>query len=89
MIRLTPGYGTIHGLFTGQKLVEERGKRDSANTKKTRDKLGMNVGAGPILDMCEDLGWFKEAKPGSTERRPVIYEDIYINSVDCVVLEAR
>lgn len=85
VVRLTPGYGITYGLFTAQSLTEEGVKRTSVSTRKERDKIGMNIGAGPVLDMCEDLGWFREAKPGSTEKRPLVYQDVHIGATDCVL----
>ncbi|CAE6363589.1 unnamed protein product [Rhizoctonia solani] len=76
-VRLAPGYD--RGLFAEQTLVQESGKRDTTSTRQARDHLGMNIGAGPILDACEDLGWFKEAKEG----RPVVYQSVRIKPTDC------
>ncbi|KAH7333577.1 WD40-repeat-containing domain protein [Rhizoctonia solani] len=77
-VRLSPGYATTHGLFAEQTLVRESGKRDILGTRKARDHIGMNIGAGPLLDACEDLGWFKEAK----EKRPAVYQDVHIKTED-------
>jgi hypothetical protein len=84
-VRLAPGYTKTHGLFEGQTLVQEVGKRDINNTRKARDYLGMNVGAGPLLDVCEDLGWFKEAK----EKRPVVYQNVVIQPTDYEYLQPK
>ncbi|KAG8713104.1 hypothetical protein FRC08_013681 [Ceratobasidium sp. 394] len=75
------------GLFGAQELVTEEGERNAWNTRKARDDIGMNVGAGPVLDMCEDLGWFKEAKVGGSERRPRVYEDVRIKDEDWEVVQ--
>ncbi|CAE6453803.1 unnamed protein product [Rhizoctonia solani] len=77
-VRLSPGYAATHGLFAKQILVQESGKRDIIGTRKARDNMGMNIGAGPLLDACEDLGWFKEAK----EKRPVVYQSVHIKPTD-------
>ncbi|CAE6465036.1 unnamed protein product [Rhizoctonia solani] len=82
-VRLVSGYAT-RGLFAEQILVQESGKRDTTNTRTARDHLGMNVGAGPLLEACEDLGWFKEAKEG----RPVVYQGVHIKSTDCETIES-
>ncbi|CAE6398730.1 unnamed protein product [Rhizoctonia solani] len=83
VVRLAPGYTKTHGLFEEQTLVQETGKRDLMNTRKARDYLGMNIGAGPVLEVCEDLGWFKEAK----EKRPAVYQDVVIQPTDCEHLQ--
>lgn len=71
------------GLFEAQKLVEEPGQRDAVSTKKARDNLGLNIGAGPALDLCEDFGWFKEGSG-----RPIVYEDVRIKEGDFTVIDA-
>ncbi|KAF8687622.1 WD40 repeats protein, partial [Rhizoctonia solani] len=83
-VRLAPGYTKTHGLFEEQILVQETGERDVISTRKARDYLGTNIGAGPILEACEDLGWFKEAK----EKRPVVYEDVVIQHTDYELLQS-
>ncbi|CAE6421307.1 unnamed protein product [Rhizoctonia solani] len=82
-VRLAPGYPATHGLFAEQILVQENGERDISSTRKVRDYLGMNISAGPLLDACEDLGWFKEAKT----RRPVVYQAVHIKPTDCEIVE--
>jgi hypothetical protein len=69
--------------------VVEEGKRDSDSTRKARDRLGMNVGAGPALDMCEDMSWFKEAEAGGSERRPRVYENVKIKQEGCIFMQER
>ncbi|KAJ1300741.1 hypothetical protein OPQ81_002384 [Rhizoctonia solani] len=82
-VHLAPGYAA-HGLFAEQILVQENGKRDIMNTRKARDYLGMNIGAGPLLDACEDLGWFKEAG----EKRPVVYQGVHIKPTDYEIMQS-
>ncbi|KAG9122586.1 hypothetical protein FRC07_000974 [Ceratobasidium sp. 392] len=79
--------GIVGGLFEAQELVTEEGERDNKNTRKARDDIGMNVGAGPVLQLCEDLGWFKEAEAGSSERRPRVYKDMKIDEKDWVAVQ--
>ncbi|CAE7158393.1 unnamed protein product [Rhizoctonia solani] len=82
-VHLAPGYAATYGLFAEQVLVKESGKRDTASTRKARENLGMNMGAGPLLDACEDLGWFKEAR----EERPVVYQGVHVKPSDCEIIQ--
>ncbi|KAG8743752.1 hypothetical protein FRC10_011472 [Ceratobasidium sp. 414] len=81
--------GSDCGLFEVQELVTADGERNARNTRKARDDIGMNVGAGPVLDLCEDLGWFKEARVGGAERRPRVYENVRIKAGDWDVVQER
>lgn len=76
------------GLFEVQKLKQQEGKRDAVGTKKARDKLGMNVGAGPVLDICEDLGWFKEGR-GEDGMRVNVYGDVVVKAEDWAAVKER
>ena len=45
---------------------------------------GANVGPGPLWQLLEDRGWYKEALIGEDEakegqRRPRVYQDVYLN----------
>lgn len=84
-VRLTLG---TYGLFEAVEVKKEEGKRDAVSTKKARDKLGMNVGAGPAIDMCEDLGWFKEGRDEDGMRFNV-YGDVVIKKEDWAVVQER
>ncbi|KAF8604327.1 hypothetical protein BDV93DRAFT_522443 [Ceratobasidium sp. AG-I] len=75
-----------YGLFEAVEVKKDEGKRDVVGTRKARDKLGMNVGAGPGIDMCEDLGWFKEGRDEDGMRSNV-YGDVEIKKEDWVVME--
>ncbi|KAG8709210.1 hypothetical protein FRC09_000788, partial [Ceratobasidium sp. 395] len=79
--------GSVSGLFEAQELVTQDGERNAKSTRKARDELGMNVGAGPVLELCEDTGWYKEAKAGGSERRPRVYEDVKIHEGDWVAVQ--
>ncbi|KAF9053300.1 hypothetical protein BJ165DRAFT_1383711 [Panaeolus papilionaceus] len=51
-------------------------------TDRVNKAWGYNIGAGPLWDMAEDRGWFKEAittgddVDTETKRRPMVYPDI-------------
>lgn len=52
---------------------------------------GYNVGPGPLWELIEDKGWFKEAAPtGETEahRRPRVYQDVRVREGWEVLSEA-
>ncbi|KAJ7729652.1 hypothetical protein DFH07DRAFT_178308 [Mycena maculata] len=57
-----------------------------AVTSRINRGWGFNVGAGPLWDMVEDRGWYKEALPGDDDvdievnRRPVTHHGIRVKS---------
>ena len=59
-------------------------------TDRVNKSWGYNAGPGPLWDMIEDRGWFKEAysSPSTTEaeRRPRVYERLPLG--ECQVLDA-
>jgi len=65
------------------------------NETKVADRVsrswGYNVGPGPLWELIEDRGWFKEAAPtGETEahRRPRVYEHVRVREGWEVLSEA-
>jgi transcription factor C subunit 6 len=65
-------------------------------TDRLSKALGYNIGPGPLWELCEDRGWFKEARArngdvGEAKRRPRVYGGVEVHSgwvvldVQCVV----
>ncbi|QRV99561.1 WD domain, G-beta repeat protein [Ceratobasidium sp. AG-Ba] len=71
---------SLTGLFEKQTVKKIPGERDSKSTRKYRDNVGMNVGVGPVLELSEDLGWYKEK--GAAETRPRVYVDVKLQEGD-------
>ncbi|CAK5284390.1 unnamed protein product [Mycena citricolor] len=60
--------------------------QSAAVTKRIHKGLALNVGAGPIWQLIEDRGWYKEEVIGDGEfqvdaqRRPVMHRDIRVKT---------
>ncbi|KDQ33097.1 hypothetical protein PLEOSDRAFT_1073426 [Pleurotus ostreatus PC15] len=51
--------------------------------RKLGKAWGHSIGPGPVWDLLEDRGWFKEAQPGDiteSSRRPRVYRDLKITN---------
>jgi len=62
-----------------------------STTRQKRKSWAYNVGPGPLWELIEDRGWFKEAAPtGETEahRRPRVYRDVRVREGWEVLSEA-
>ena len=88
-------------LFQPSATVLTNGFTSSARTTKRLERSwGRNVGPGPVHELLEDRGWFKEAIPDAAVaseagRRPVVYDTIKLEgkyqaisgrSVLCIVI---
>lgn len=62
-------------------MVTNNFTQSSQVTDRTNKAWGYNVGSGPLWELVEDRGWYKEALPDESDvgrevnRRPVVYED--------------
>ncbi|CAA7271073.1 unnamed protein product [Cyclocybe aegerita] len=58
--------------------------KDSKVTDRVNKSWGYNIGPGPLWELVEDRGWFKEAVTSGTgvdteeKRRPIVYPEIAI-----------
>ena len=59
---------------------------NSAITERVNKSWGYNIGPGPLWDMVEDRGWFKEAHSSSNttekERRPRVHDRLPLGAYE-------
>jgi transcription factor C subunit 6 len=73
-------------LFKAPSVVMTNGISDDKVMERVSKAWGYNVGPGPLWEMAEDRGWFKEAellgKGGDTEaeRRPVVHRAVQVKN---------
>lgn len=81
-------------LFQPSTTVLTNGFTSSTRTTKRLERSwSRNVGPGPVYELLEDRGWFKEAIPDAAVtseagRRPVVYDNVKLDG-KCQVISER